>query len=1424
MLHDFPPSSDWLDELDAPVCPYTGLRTFTEEEAVYFRGREAHIGRCVELLADQHFVMITGASGDGKSSLVYAGLLPEIRAGFFRAKYSNWTVCTFRPERQPLRQMARAVAASLRLTASSEAIESELAQGFSALVELYQNSSLVPLVPLPEQPEPTEAERRRQRNESANLLIVVDQFEEFFTNAENYDGEVPAASAQAVINLLLETTRLAREQNLPIYIICTMRSDYIGQCADFRGLVELIGESQYFVPRLLRAEFVEIIREPAQLSGNRIAERLVQRLVDDNRDGRDQLPVLQHALYRIWVAAQCGREEMDLVHYAMVGGLPPVELPWADQRRFADWRHTLSYEQEQRLLANPSLHNVLDAHADELYATAAETFNQHFAPALPAVTAERLVELTFRGLTKVDGGRVVRNRLTGAEITALVDDPALPWQVVCRLLRPFRQPGNTFLSPFLDPNDPGTDDLPPETVLDITHESLIRNWQRLARWAQEEAEDVRTVGQLTTQAASWAAHAEDKGYLLPIGPYSQFAKWFARKKPNSSWLAYYVADAGHGNQRMAQAEAQSKMLRHYLQRSKERLRFSLLIAKYGVGRLAGWVLTPLLLLVLIWGGWTLRKHNDDYVAYTVLRDRKPFLKSSYVSISDKADFIISAQRLKDFAYQPPFSGLDSTEYHFSTLLDALENDTLALDCELLLYQKCNNVGYDSIVGENRVARQVLFDLDKRLDQAGSILLPAADGPTPSAKQRQLATRTAQTVMALTHYMLYTAPRPLLPGRPRCLAHLDNAPLLAIKQKLLLRLREYLQREVEATSGRPPRAVDFWFWTQVLLGQGDFSAAQLGFLKKLSPLKQGGSSQFARFYPALNQAALFEEGPTLRGIGYQTYMLAAAALQEPAQLVACADSLSKYTRECADMNKLGPVLPYLLKYPGSLPAAYAIIRRSQVAPTTAFAILTYSLLSVAPDNLALGLPEPGTESASAATSANIYADRVSYSIPLRTRDNCWPVLASLIPPMAQREKLFEMGNGEQIDEHENGLFLEAFYLKHKGNYLYEIRSAPQAGGKCFSQFDAALEQLRATRRRPHAVSMVEWNTEATETYTTGKPIDALDFLLHTGRPVTLNWNGNTGHGNFFLPPFFHFYRHRLNTLTAAAVPARRQVEWLDSMVFLESALPGRYVLPRAASLYRDKFGRPVLPLADVRWVKDLRIVKAGGARRRARNLFLTRVLSSCQDFTAISGLNVSTEVTPFARTLAEQPGFAQAPLQAVLSDLAAAMAAHGRVADAFAVANLLPNSTIRTATKIRAGEQAMLNDANGNLDALDEFLHQYAPNIEQHPDLVPASMIQVLTWRNQSEFDDLAELLVKEGSANALRTGLGAVCLGQTLAGKSYDAVKTVPAYVSETQRQRDFNRILAGIAHANRLGRRDGWQEYDEATLTTPNDYLGGSK
>ena len=1423
---------------EEPICPYTGLRTFTEEEAIYFRGRETHVAKCLALLGEKRFVMITGASGDGKSSLVFAGLVPEVRSGFLRGRYSNWAVATFRPERSPLRNMAQALATTLRLEGSAAAVETELGQGFSSLVQLYQASSLCPPTELPA--DLTAAEQRQYKLQAANLLLIVDQFEEFFTNPENYTDNLPNTAAQTVVNLLLETTRLAQAENLPIYIVCTMRSDFVGQCAEFRGLIEQIGTSQYFVPRLLRHEFVEVIKEPALLSGNRISERLVQRLLYDIRYGQDQLPVLQHALRRIWLAADQGREEMDLIHYAMVGGFSD-ELPPTDQARFEQWRASLSPQQQEFLLAHPSLRNVLDAHANQLYYEANDLYNQSFQPVLPPGTAERVIEQTFRVLTRTNGQRVVRNRLTGAEITAIINDDMLPWPVVCRILRPFRQPGTTFLSPFLSEDEDDSAVLPPDAVLDITHESLIRNWDHLAQWATQEAEDVRIAQDFIQQANRWQTNSENAGFLLPIGPYTYFSEWNRHKRDNASWLAHYVDIGAESMHRQEQAAAQSTVLTRFLAASRHRLFVPLLVARYGLSRLAAAVLLPVLLVGLGWWAWSVRKQQADYVAYTIIKERTPYLQSPYMSVDDKARFLIDTDRLQGFTYQPWLSSRAATSYAFPQLLDALGHDSLALNIELAMYRWINNAHYDRAVQEHPWTRRLLFDLDRRLANAGSILLPPKGQVSLSAHQRDLAVYTARTVMAITYYLSYAALHQQQGAHSRVAPTADLQRLAAIKQKLLLRLRAYTQREITTTKGAAPNPVDFGFCLRVLLGQGNFTLTELRFLDGLHPLKPGSAArrQFLRFFPAeLN--LYVAAGQIGHSGGYQTAAIIFAAQRQPAQLAQCLDSLRHQATKLDDVDSGIAFIPYLVKYDLFTPEnVHSLLRRCSLIGDFPFhelyAATVYSLLSVspaprvymvspyyrapkmrAPDGLSLGSVNPD----------RLNIDRVSFSVPDSVRDKVWATLQQATPTIAAAEPLFmEKSAHSSSNIPRNEAFLEAFLAKNHGSYLAEIKHNAAAATESFTTFSQALTRLKTELKGQEMINAFQWDLGSTEliqiTQASSVAQEPIRYLQQTTRPKTMMFEA------YYTYAYNAFFAYELRHAATLPVPNAAAVRQLDSIAFVEAAFPDRYSGTRELSLRTEAFGRLRDNQPNLAWIRAIAQVPLPGDEARIqRNAFLYSVSAALQDESRLRHLSLEQNILPFVQQLAQQPSFAQVPLQVALSDLATALAQVGRVQDAFRLAAALP-TPLPTITKIRAGEQLMLTNNQRAQAPLDSFLVAYQRTARQQPAEVAGSSIRLFYWsssqhRHGQSFEQTADFLIREGSPAIRETGFFSIAIGRSLADNSYQALLDAPAYAPEEQRQRYFNSILAGLAHLKTTRPGDGWYAYDDLVLVyMVSDYDG---
>ena len=128
-----------------------------------------------------------------------------------------------------------------------------------------------------------------------NFLLVVDQFEEIFRF--NQGGAAQRDAANEFVSMLLQA---AAQKDVPIYIVLTMRSDFIGDCAQFENLAEAVNRGEYLIPRMTRDQFKQSIEGPIRVAGGTLTPRLLQRLLNDLGDQADQLPCLQHALMRTW--------------------------------------------------------------------------------------------------------------------------------------------------------------------------------------------------------------------------------------------------------------------------------------------------------------------------------------------------------------------------------------------------------------------------------------------------------------------------------------------------------------------------------------------------------------------------------------------------------------------------------------------------------------------------------------------------------------------------------------------------------------------------------------------------------------------------------------------------------------------------------------------------------------------------------------------------------------------------------------------------------------------------------------------------------------------------------------------------------------------------------------------------------------------
>jgi hypothetical protein len=465
-------------------APYPGLRAFESDEADIFFGRERHVDAMIDRLARSRLLAVTGTSGCGKSSLVRAGLLEALEMGLLAEAGPIWRFAIMRPREHPMAELASALLEALGGDASMEA---------SALRRAALDRGPLSLI---------EELRERPLSEHANMLILVDQFEELF----RYRDLASREEAEAFVALLLAT---AGQRELPIYVVLTMRSDFFGECARFEGLAEVVCESIYLCPRLSRDQIIAAIEGPARVFGGKLEPALIARIANDMGTDPDQLPLMQHALMRLWEDALLRDRTAPLLRlddYVVAGGLKAS----------------------------------LSRHADEILSEVA----------LGAPERARIARHLFCLLTEGEGERAARRLAPVVEVAA-VSEQAI--EEVARVADAFRAPGRSFLMPPLDRPLAG------DTVLDISHESLIRQWDTLKEWKRREAESVRKYREAERDLQRWMA-----GQAEPWRPpgLQTLLDWRAQERPNAAWAARYGGDFQLVDKLLERSRVQWKRVRY----------------------------------------------------------------------------------------------------------------------------------------------------------------------------------------------------------------------------------------------------------------------------------------------------------------------------------------------------------------------------------------------------------------------------------------------------------------------------------------------------------------------------------------------------------------------------------------------------------------------------------------------------------------------------------------------------------------------------------------------------------------------------------------------------------------------------------------------------------------------------------------------
>ncbi|MFA6403573.1 MAG: hypothetical protein WCX31_18410 [Salinivirgaceae bacterium] len=441
--------------------PFPGLRPFTTDESHLFFGREGQSQEVLKYLAANHFVALMGTSGSGKSSLMYCGVIPILQGGFITQAGVDWKIITTRPGQSPVRNLANSIAQHL----DEEVEENELQKEY-----LYTtlSASSIGL---------TEALKSIPRKNTQNILILVDQFEELFRFRKIKNSTEAYNEVISYIKLLLESLH---QKEIPVYIVITMRSDFIGECAQFQELTRLINDSHYLIPQMTRDDFRDAIEGPIAVGGGKITHFLIQQLLNDLGENPDQLPILQHALMRTWdswIKSGNTEDPIDIKDYENIG----------------------------------RLEKALSEHANEAY----NELNQE---------QKEICQSIFKTLTEKGGdNRGVRRPTVVSEIAEIANADS---QAIIAVIEHFRVTGRSFLAP----QPPAI--LNPETVIDISHESLMRIWDKMILWVSEEYDAVQMYKRLASSAEKY--QQGETGLWRP--PDLLLAlNWKEKQKPSLTW-------------------------------------------------------------------------------------------------------------------------------------------------------------------------------------------------------------------------------------------------------------------------------------------------------------------------------------------------------------------------------------------------------------------------------------------------------------------------------------------------------------------------------------------------------------------------------------------------------------------------------------------------------------------------------------------------------------------------------------------------------------------------------------------------------------------------------------------------------------------------------------------------------------------------
>ncbi|MFM7880574.1 MAG: S-layer homology domain-containing protein [Microcystis panniformis] len=304
-------SADVAD--DKLPCPYRGLFHFGPGDAEYFFGRKSFIKTLFQATQTRNFIPLLGASGSGKSSVVFAGLVHKLQ------QEGHWQFTHFRPGSDPFHALALALV-PLYTTNLNET--ERLAQ--ARQLANYLRDGDIPLADVVAQ--------IQQNYPSERVLVIADQFEELYTLCPD----------ETIRRNFLDKLTTSPFERVGMVLVLTMRADFLGNALSYRPFADVLQNTDLKLGTMNREELTEVIEKPAQKLGVTFEAGLVERILDDVESEPGNLPLLEFALTELWQRRQ-GKQLTHLA-YTEIG-----QVQGALARHANEEYHKLSEEQREQM-------------------------------------------------------------------------------------------------------------------------------------------------------------------------------------------------------------------------------------------------------------------------------------------------------------------------------------------------------------------------------------------------------------------------------------------------------------------------------------------------------------------------------------------------------------------------------------------------------------------------------------------------------------------------------------------------------------------------------------------------------------------------------------------------------------------------------------------------------------------------------------------------------------------------------------------------------------------------------------------------------------------------------------------------------------------------------------------------------------------